>query len=163
MTSCAPRQAFKQLQFAAILTPFGGSMKKLWLAVSLLTAFLTSNGRSLLAQNTNSGDIRGVATDPTGAVIPDVTVTVVNIEKGISSEYKTNGDGLYDTRPIVTGTYKVTFEKSGFDKFIRSSVTLDVGTITISAEMKLGNVTEQVVVNTDVPLIKTETGEQSTT
>ena len=138
-------------------------MKKLWLAVSLLAVFLTSSSRSLLAQNTNSADIRGIVTDPTGAVIPDVTVTVVNIDKGITSEYKTNGDGLYDTGPIVTGTYKITFSKSGFGQFVRSSVTLDVGTITISAEMKLGNVTEQVVVNTDVPLIKTETGEQSTT
>lgn len=138
-------------------------MKKLWLAVSLATIFLISNSPSLSAQNTNSGDIRGVATDPTGAVIPDVTVTVLNIDKGVSSEYKTNGDGLYDTGPIVTGTYKITFSKSGFGQYVRSAVTLDVGTITINADMKVGNVTEQVVVNTDVPLIKTETGEQSST
>jgi hypothetical protein len=96
-------------------------------------------------------------------VIPDVAVTVLNIDKGVSSEFRTNGDGLYDTGPIVTGTYKITFAKSGFGQYVRSSVTLDVGTITINADMKVGNVTEQVVVNTDVPLIKTETGEQSST
>jgi hypothetical protein len=104
-----------------------------------------------------------VATDPTGAVIPDVAVTVLNIDKGVSTEYKTNGDGLYDTGPLVTGTYKITFTKQGFGSYVRSSLTLDVGTITINGEMKVGGVTQEIVVNTDVPLIKTETGEQSTT
>jgi hypothetical protein len=37
---------------------------------------------NLFAQNTNSGDIRGTATDSAGAVIPGVTVTVRDKERG---------------------------------------------------------------------------------
>ena len=37
-----------------------------------------------LAQNSNSADIRGTATDPSGAVLPEVTVTVLNNDTGVS-------------------------------------------------------------------------------
>src|SRR5437868_3924954 len=138
-------------------------MKQLWSTISLITLAVVVLSPTVRAQNTNSTDIRGVASDPTGAVVPDVTVTVLDLEKGIAREFKTNASGLYDTGPIVTGTYKITFTKQGFSPFVRSSVTLSVGTVEINAEMKIGGLNQEIVVNTDVPLIKTETGEQSTT
>jgi hypothetical protein len=138
-------------------------MNRYWSAVSLITLALVAATPALRAQNTNSADIRGVATDPTGAAVPDVTVTVLDIEKGVMREFKTNAAGLYDTGPIVTGTYRITFAKAGFSQFVRSSVTLDVGMIEINAPMQVGGVTQEIVVTGDVPLVKTETGEQSTT
>ncbi len=138
-------------------------MKWLRSTISLITLAVVMFSPTLRAQNTNSADIRGVVTDATGAVVPDVTVTVLDIEKGIAREFKTNASGLYDTGPIVTGTYKITFAKTGFSQYVRSSVTLSVGTIEINGELKIGGLSQEVVVNTDVPLLKTETGEQSTT
>ncbi len=114
-------------------------------------------------QATNSGDIRGTATDSTGALLPDVTVTVVNTETGITKVLTTNHDGLYDTSSIVVGTYSVTFEKQGFSRFERSAVTLEVGVSTVNAVLKVGSTTEEVVVNTDLPLLDTESGTQQTT
>lgn len=113
------------------------------------------------SQNTNSGDIRGTVTDGSGAVIPDTTVTVLDLEKGVVKEFKTNSGGLFDTGPIVTGQYKVTFSHPGFANYVRSSLTLDVQTVTVDAVLKPGEVTTEVVVTTDVPLIKTESGDQS--
>ncbi|MGA7857244.1 MAG: carboxypeptidase-like regulatory domain-containing protein, partial [Terracidiphilus sp.] len=52
---------------------------------------------SSLAQNTNSGDIRGTVTDSTGALIPGATVTVKDVDKDVTSTYETNSAGLYDT------------------------------------------------------------------
>src|SRR5258708_7880067 len=49
-----------------------------------------------LAQNTNSGDIRGSVTDATGALVPGVTVTIVNTNTGVAKELVTNAAGLYD-------------------------------------------------------------------
>ncbi len=115
------------------------------------------------SQATNSGDIRGVVTDPTGAVIPGVTVTVVNVNTGVTKVLETNGDGLYDTSSIVVGTYSVTFERTGFGKFSRSSITLPVGTSTVNAVLQVGGTTQEVVVNTDIPLLETESGTQQTT
>jgi hypothetical protein len=115
------------------------------------------------AQSTGSGDIRGVVTDSTGALLPDVTVTIVNNDTGVIKVLTTNHDGLYDTAAIVIGNYGITFQKDGFAPFERSSITLEVGTSTVNASLKIGSAKDEVVVTTDIPLLKTESGEQSTT
>ena len=138
-------------------------MQKAFFKTAAMTLFCLAGMSTAIAQNTNAGDIRGVVTDATGAIIPDALITVTDSEKGVSKEYHSNGAGLYDTGPIVTGNYRITFEKPGFEKFVRTSVSLQVGTITIDGKLSAGSVSEQVEVTTDVPLIKTESGEQSTT
>lgn len=115
------------------------------------------------AQNTNSGDIRGTVTDASGAVISGVTVSVLNVDTGISKDYVTNESGLYDTSSIIPGSYKITFSKDGFEKYVRGPVTVQVGLTTVDGILKVGSINEEVVVSTDVPLLQTETGEQSTT
>lgn len=130
----------------------------------MLPVLLLIGGRgACLAQSTNSGDIRGVVTDSSGALIPGTTVTVLNVETGVSKDFIANQDGLYDTSSIVTGTYKLTFTKEGFEKLVRGPITLQVGNTTVNAQLQIGATTEQVMVNTDVPLLQTESGEQSTT
>jgi hypothetical protein len=131
-----------------------------WLLVLLL---LIGGSGACLAQSTNSGDIRGVVTDSSGALIPGATVTVLNVETGVSKDYVANQDGLYDTSSIVTGTYKLIFTKDGFEKLVRGPITLQVGYTTVNAQLKVGAASEQVTVTTDVPLLQTESGEQSTT
>jgi len=115
------------------------------------------------AQATNSGDIRGTVTDSTGALLPGVTVIVTNNDTGITNTYTTNGAGLYDTSSIVIGNYRVTFAKDGFASFERSSVSLQVGVSTVNAALKIGTAKDSIVVTTDIPLLSTESGEQSTT
>jgi len=116
-----------------------------------------------LAQSTNSGDIRGIVTDPSGALIPNATVNILNVETGVSKDFVTNKDGLFDTSSIVTGSYKVTFTVSGFETLVRGPVTVQVGFTTVDAQMKVGTTSQEVTVSTDVPLLQTESGEQSTT
>jgi hypothetical protein len=113
------------------------------------------------AQSTNSGDIRGSVTDSSGALIPGVTVIVLNVDTGVSKDYITNQDGIYDTSSILTGSYKLTFVKNGFEKVLRGPITLEVGSITVNAKLQVGAATEEVVVNTDIPLLTTESGDQS--
>lgn len=115
------------------------------------------------AQSMNAGDIRGTVTDTTGALIPDVKVSVLNVDTGVSKDFVTNSEGLFDTSSIVTGNYKVTFSKDGFEQLVRGPITLQVGFTTVNAQLKIGSISQSVVVNTDVPLLKTENGEQSTT
>jgi len=114
-------------------------------------------------QSTNSGDIRGTVTDETGAVIPGATVTVLNINTQVSKNYTTDGQGVFDTSSIVTGSYKLTFTKEGFKTVVRGPITLQVGVTGVNAQMSIGSTTQQVVVTTDEPLLKTESGDQSMT
>jgi hypothetical protein len=139
-------------------------MRAIWSAIRVFTiaAVCTLSLGIAYAQGTNSGDIRGTVTDSTGALVPDVTVTVVNLDTGITKVLTTDKDGLFDTSSVVVGTYSVTFEKQGFSRFERSKLTLEVGTSTVNATLKIGSTTEEIVVNTDIPLLKTESGEQST-
>src|SRR5438552_9880125 len=130
---------------------------KLRLLVMMLTVLLGT----AFGQSTNSGDIRGVVTDSTGAAVPGVNVTVENVNTGVSKVYVTNNDGIYDTSSIVAGTYKISFSKSGFAELVRPSVTLNAENTTVNAQLAIGAVSEQVVVNMDVPLLKTENGEQT--
>jgi hypothetical protein len=140
------------------MRPNWSVIKRFALAVVCALAIGAAGGQAI-----NSGDIRGTVTDSTGALLPDVTVTVVNVNTGVTKVLTTNHDGLYDTSSIVVGTYTVTFEKQGFEKFERSSITLEVGTSTVNAALKVGSTSEEVVVNTDLPLLDTESGAQQTT
>jgi Carboxypeptidase regulatory-like domain/TonB dependent receptor len=134
-----------------------------WLKATLIAGLWVGYAGAVFAQSMNAGDIRGIVTDTTGAAVPGVSVTVVNKNTGVAKELITNQDGLYDTSSIVAGSYEITFSKAGFSKLVRSNITVDVGDITINAQLSVGAVTEQVIVNTDVPLLKTENAEQSTT
>ena len=130
------------------------------LGLSLLAMTMVGLGH---AQSTNAGDIRGTVTDPTGALVPEVTVTVLNIDTGVSKDFVTNHDGLYDTSSIVTGRYQITFTKNGFNKLVRGPVTIQVGFTAVNAELKVGSTAQEVVVSSNVPLLQTESGQQSTT
>jgi hypothetical protein len=124
---------------------------------------LLSITNAVFAQNTNSGDLRGTVTDATGAVIPGVKVEVKDVDKGVVKTYITNGAGLYDTGSITPDHYLLTFTRAGFGTFVRGPITLDVSIQTIDAQLKAGSTQEVVVVNTDVPLLNTETGSQEAT
>ncbi|MBT9332975.1 TonB-dependent receptor [Paracidobacterium acidisoli] len=128
-----------------------------------LTGLLVGIGVAGLAQNTNSGDIRGTVTDPSGAVIPGVTVTVLDVDKGDTHIFVTDGAGLYDTNSIVPDRYQLTFTKQGFTTYVRGPITLQVGAVTVDAQLKVGAATQKVTVSADLPLLQTESSEQSTT
>jgi hypothetical protein len=133
------------------------------LLLPLISGVLIGGSGACFAQAINAGDIRGTVTDATGALIPDVTVTVLNVNTGVSKDFATNKDGLYDTSSILAGSYKITFKKTGFETLVRGPVTIDVGLATIDAQLKVGEATAEITVSTDVPLLNTTSGDQTTT
>jgi hypothetical protein len=125
----------------------------------LLPVLLVAFGSGVcFAQSTSSGDLRGTATDTTGAVIPGVTVKVTDVDQNVTRTYVTDSAGLYDTGPIPEDHYKLTFTRDGFQTFVRGPVTVNLGIETVNAEMKIGAVSQQVIVTTDIPLLNTESG-----
>ena len=75
------------------------------------------------------GTIRGVVTDPTGATVPEATVTVKNINTGLTQTVKTSADGVYNVLYLPAGDYTVTTEKSGFRKAETTGVAVHVATV----------------------------------
>jgi Carboxypeptidase regulatory-like domain len=135
---------------------------KQWTRASLGLALLAS-ALTAVAQNTNSGDIRGVVTDSSGAIVPGASVKVDDVDKGITHTYTTDSAGLYDTGSIVPDHYLITVTAPGFQSYVRGPITLQVETVTVNAPLSVGSTTQQVVVKTDLPLLTTETGAQSAT
>ncbi len=132
-------------------------------ATILATVLCMCTATAAYAQNTNSGNIRGTVTDSSGAVIPGTTVTVTDVDKAVTKVFTTDGAGLYDTGPIVPDHYRLTFTKSGFQTLVRGPITVDVGVQGINAQLPVGSQSVEVTVNTDVPLLETESGSQERT
>ena len=130
------------------------------LSVLLVTLCVANLG---VAQNTNSGSIRGTVTDQTGGMIPGAKVTVLNVNTGVATELVTNGSGIYEAVSILPGTYKITFFKEGFQSLVRDGITLQVGVLTVDGQLSVGTSATQIEVSTEATLLKTETAEQSTT
>jgi hypothetical protein len=126
----------------------------------VLMALLSAVG---FAQNTNSGEIRGTVTDPSGAVVSEVSVTILNTDTGVSKELTTNSAGIYDAVSILPGHYQITFSKPGFEKLVRSGIDLPVGTTTVDGVLTVGATQVEVRVSAEAPLLQTEGAEQSTT
>ena len=132
-------------------------------ATVLATALCMCAATAAYAQSTNSGNIRGTVTDSSGAVIPGATVTVIDVDKAVTRVFTTDGAGLYDTGPIVPDHYRLTFTKSGFQTLVRGPITVEVGVQGVNAQLPVGSQSVEVTVNTDVPLLETESGAQERT
>ncbi len=102
--------------------------------------------------------ITGRVTDATGAIIPKVQVTIVQIGTNFTFTAVTNEEGLYRVQSLQPGQYRVTFEAAGFRRLVREDVDLRVGDVlAIDGALQVGNVTEQVEVTGAAPLLETET------
>lgn len=91
----------------------------------------------------------GVITDKTGAVVPEVSVKLVDTRTNASYETKTNSVGAYTLVKLLPGPgYKVTFSKDGFETVSVSDIYIGVGTThTQNAQLQLGQVTQTVEVS----------------
>ncbi len=107
--------------------------------------------------------ITGRVTDPTGAVVPGATVTVVHTGTNFTFNAPTNEDGLYRVLSLNPGMYRITTESQGFKKSVRDEVELRTGdTLAADFILQVGNVTESVEVTGVASLLETETSATGT-
>src|SRR5579875_3125171 len=114
-------------------------------------------------EQVSRGTITGIVTDPSGAVVPGVEITVTNVATGVTNHVTTNSSGSYAVPLLPTGTYNVTAEKTGFRKYVHSNVVVPVGeTVRVDVAMTLGATTQTVQV-TAAPLLKRDSSDLGTT
>src|SRR6266487_987623 len=99
--------------------------------------------------------ITGVVKDPSGAVLPGVTVEAASpalIEKVRTAV--TDGAGQYRIVDLRAGTYSVTFTLTGFSTVKREDIELTGAfTATVNADLKVGAVTETIIVTGETPVV----------
>jgi hypothetical protein len=92
-----------------------------------------------------TASINGTVTDPSGAVVPSATVTVVNEDTNASRDTQTGDTGAYGISNLTPGKYDITIEKSGLKTIKFSAVTLTVDqALTLDAKLEI-SVTSQTV------------------
>ena len=108
----------------------------------------------LYAQDT--GTIDGRVYDEQKAGMPGVTVTAKNTATGLTRAVQSSQEGTFRFQSLPPGTYELTAEIQGFAKQVRQGVVVQVTTATtIDFTMKVGAVSETVVVTGESPLVQT--------
>jgi Carboxypeptidase regulatory-like domain/TonB dependent receptor len=130
--------------------------------VIFLSLLLLLSPASLFAQGT-TGRIVGRVSDPTGAVLANVKVALVNEGTNVSRSMVTNGNGDYDFVEVPVGTYRLEYDLTGFKKNVRRGVVLDVNqVVTLNMTMQLGESKEIVDVTSEAPLVETSSTQLGT-
>ena len=98
----------------------------------------------------------GTVSDPTGSVVPGVTLTATNIESGNTFVAVTDERGDFRL-PVRVGNYKITAELAGFTTVSRSLQMLVGQTVVVNIQMVPATVAETVTVTGEAPLVDTTT------
>jgi hypothetical protein len=102
----------------------------------------------------NFGEIVGKVTDQQGAVLPGVVITLSGPAVMGAPAATTNEHGAFRFPAVPSGTYKVTFELSGFSTFVRDGIVVAVRTtVTLDVQMTLAKVQETVTVTGQSPVV----------
>ncbi|MCU1284866.1 MAG: TonB-dependent receptor [Acidobacteriales bacterium] len=92
--------------------------------LTLLTIVVLTS--AFVFAQTETGQIVGTVTDPSGAVVPNVNVTLTNVDKGIHLNTTSSGSGVYRFTNLQPGTYEVGISQSGFATF-KQRIEVTVG------------------------------------
>src|SRR6266852_9597775 len=103
------------------------------------------------------GTILGTVTDVSGAVVPNVVITVTNQGENVSRDVRSDAQGNYQAENMKAGLYTVSAIATGFKDTVLTDVRLDARQ-TVRADMKLtvGSAAEKVTVEANAELVNTE-------
>ena len=105
--------------------------------------------------------ITGIITDPSGAPIVGATVTAIDQERGTTFSGPTNTSGIYNLQRLPAANYTLSVEATGFQKAVQPVFTLVLNQVAnLNIQLKVGQVTQVVEVNSGPPIMQTQTCEQ---
>src|SRR5882762_4309759 len=131
-----------------------GKLALIFLAAVVILALTPTAG---WGQNVY-GSITGVVTDASGAAIADTKVTLTNVETGEKRTIDSDGPGNYSFPNILPGRYKLEAEKTGFKKFVREPIVVQIESgLRVDIALPVGAQSETVEVTTETPLLQSET------
>jgi hypothetical protein len=116
----------------------------------------------LTGQSLTTGDVVGVVTDASGAVIVKATVTLRSDDKGFSQAVPTNARGVYRFPFLSPGRYTVSTTAPGFEATTRTAAVSVGQTASVDFTLKVGSASTKVAVTADVPMLQTESADGST-
>jgi hypothetical protein len=114
----------------------------------ILSALLAALFSISAWSQTQLASVSGIITDPSGAVMPGVSVTVVSQGTGLKRSAVTDTAGEYRFAGLPTGNYSLRMEKTGFQSQVREGVQLNSALeVTINSQLALGDLAQQTTVS----------------
>jgi hypothetical protein len=104
-----------------------------------------------------TGSISGTVSDPSGAVMEGVRVSVTSVSTGVQSTAVTDAKGFYRFSALSVDTYNLAVNQSGFRPFLESGVRVDANSaIQIDVLMQMGQLTDTVTVSSNPVQVETQ-------
>jgi hypothetical protein len=148
----------------AIGSPWGGLMRLgptsfLFSALLLVISLSTEH----TAQTTTSGELTGVVTDSSHAVVPGADVEIRDTAKGTIQSTKTDREGVYRFFFLAPGRYTLAVTRGGFRKESRAVNVLLGPPVSVNVTLALAQASATLTVTEEAPLVQAENGDVSTT
>jgi Carboxypeptidase regulatory-like domain len=110
------------------------------------------------------GTLTGRALDASGAAVANADVVATNTGTNLTYRTKTNEAGNYVIQQLPVGRYELSVEATGFRRYVRRNIELNVAqTLTIDANLEVGQVEQAVEVTAEVTTLQTSTSDLGTT
>src|SRR6202158_4808275 len=111
----------------------------------------------------NLGGLTGVVADTSGAVVPEVKITLTSAQTSASHSVQADTSGAYSVRGLQPGAYRLEAEKTGFHKYIQENLSILTATVTtLDILLSVGAVSESITVTTAGVTLQTTSPEVST-
>jgi Carboxypeptidase regulatory-like domain/TonB dependent receptor-like, beta-barrel/TonB-dependent Receptor Plug Domain len=137
-------------------------MMKRVLFAAVLSAALASVWTAPIAAQVTTGTIVGTVTDPNG-IVPGATVVIHEVNRGTSDTFVTDATGSYTAPFLTPGTYRIEINVSGFKKWVRDGVILQVNQrARVDVTLEVGRLEETTTVVAEAPLLRTDSSEVGT-
>jgi hypothetical protein len=130
-------------------------------ALHLLLLILCTT-TAVIAQSTDA-TISGLVLDPSGRVIPNADIEILNESTGVLYSGKTNETGIYTVSILPPGQYRLQVSKIGFKSLIKPGIVLNVqSAVALNFTLPLGATSETVTVGAGASQINTTDASVST-
>ena len=126
-------------------------------------AVLSSSIAPPAAAQTGGGELTGIVRDQAGAAVPGAPITVTDTRTNLQRVVVTTNEGVYTAPNLASGEYRVDVELSGFKSVRREGIRLATGEkARIDIDLSIGDLSEQITVVADAPIVRGETASLGT-
>jgi hypothetical protein len=130
-------------------------MKRLLLSCFLLGLALLS--RCAFGQAASATTLVGTVTDSSGAAVPNASVVAVQNATKVSYKGQTTATGEYSLPYVDVGTYSITVESPGFQRFTRTEIVVQINqTVRTDFQLLVGQVANEITVSSASPPLATD-------
>jgi hypothetical protein len=136
----------------------GPRLTRLSQVVALVVSLLIP---AAAAAQFDTAAVLGTVRDPQGGVVPGVTMTLTNVNTGITQTAITDSDGTYQFPNVRIGTYTIKAELQGFSAAVAENINVTVNArLRVDLDLRVGSVDENIVVTGTTPVLESESSDR---